>query len=302
MNRTRMLILASIALVLSVGVTLVTYRVLRGRLQPAQEMTKIVVAAGKVSLGTRLTTADLTVAPWPKGIVLDGSFQDPSEIIGRGVVTSMQPNEPVLESKLAPKDGGAGLMTTIPEGMRAMSVKVNDVIGVAGFVLPGTRVDVVLSGTVSGQGPVDTAKIILENVEVLAAGQNIDRDLNGKPVNVQVVTLLVSPEDAEKLALASAEGRIQLALRNPLDLDATNPQAIQRVALYSGSSVSRSRLLGSNRAPARTVRRTSARRSAPVQIAAAEPPSVPVLQPRVIEVQLIQGTKSEIIKFTRAAR
>src|SRR5262245_21091974 len=100
MNRTRMLILASIALVLSVVVTLVTYRVLSNRLQPAQEMTNIVVASDKIALGVRLTKADLTTAPWPKGVPLEGSFQDAAQLIGRGVITPLAPNEPVLETKL----------------------------------------------------------------------------------------------------------------------------------------------------------------------------------------------------------
>src|SRR5204863_3119078 len=117
MNRTRMLMLASVALVLSVVVTFLTYRLLRQRLQPPDEMTTIVVAAQKVALGSRLTAEDVRVAAWPKAAVLAGSAQDPAAFVGRGVIVPMEANEPILEAKLAPKDGGAGLVTTIPEGM-----------------------------------------------------------------------------------------------------------------------------------------------------------------------------------------
>src|SRR5258705_1393787 len=216
MNRTRMLMLASIALVLSVVVTFLTYRLLRQRLQPPDEMTTIVVATQKLALGQRLTAEDVRVTPWPRAAFLAGSAQDATAFIGRGVIVPLEANEPILESKLAPKDGGAGLTTTIPEGMRAVSIRVNDVIGVAGFVVPGSHVDVILSGSPTQGGTTDVAKIILENVQVLAAGQNIDQDINGKPQSAQVVTVLVTPEDSQKLALASTEGRMQLALRNPM--------------------------------------------------------------------------------------
>src|SRR5207249_988229 len=162
----------------------------------------VIVIRQKVSLGTKLTAADVRVAPWPKSVAISGTFHDLAEVTGRGVIVAMEANEPVLESKLAPKNGGAGLMIAIPEGMRAVSLKVNDVIGVAGFVVPGAKVDVILTGS-PGNGMLDAAKIILQNVEVLAAGQNVDVDREGKPMNVQVITLLVTPEDSEKLALIS---------------------------------------------------------------------------------------------------
>ena len=128
-------------------------------------------------------------------------------------------------------------MSTIPDGMRAVSVKVNDVIGVAGFVVPGSRVDLILSGSPTESGNVEMSKVILENIQVLAAGQNVANDDNGKPLNVQVVTLLVTPEQSERLALASVDGKIQLALRNPMDLEHTNPNAIRREHLFAGGSV-----------------------------------------------------------------
>ncbi len=292
MNRTRMLILASVALVLSVAVTFLTYRLLRDRLQPPDALTTIVVASQKLSLGTRLAAEHLRVAAWPKTAVLEGSIQDPAAFIGRGVIVPMEANEPVLESKLAPKEGGAGLTTAIPEGMRAVSIRVNDVIGVAGFVVAGTRVDVILSGSPTQSGAVDVARIILENVQVLAAGQNIDHDANGKPLTVQVVTLLVTPEDSQKLALATIEGRVQLALRNPLDMEAANPPLVQRVSLYTGAASSPPPVAAPVAAP---IRRVAARVPLPPP---PPPPPVPVVEaPRKLNVQLIQGSASQTVTF-----
>jgi pilus assembly protein CpaB len=286
-----MLMLASVALVLSVVVTFLTYRLLRQRLQPPDEMTTIVVASQRVALGSRLTAQDVRVAPWPKAAVVSGSAQDPAVFVGRGVIQPMEANEPILETKLAPKDAGAGLTTTIPEGMRAVSIRVNDVIGVAGFVVPGSRVDVILSGSPANNGATDVAKIILENVQVLAAGQNIDQDANGKPQAVQVVTLLVTPEDSQKLALASTEGRMQLALRNPLDKETPNPPLVLRASLYTGAP-----------APAPAPAAAPAPRPRRVVVAAAPPPPPPpaapvVAEPKKFQVQLIQGNASQTLTF-----
>lgn len=299
MNRTRMMVLASAALVLSVVVTFLTYRMLRQRLTPPEEMTTIVVVAQKTALGARLTQADVRVAPWPKAVQLEGSFHDLADVLGRGVIVPMALNEPVLEAKLAPKEGGAGLTTTIPEGMRAVAIRVNDVIGVSGFVVPGTRVDIILSGSLIG-GQIDIAKIILENVQVLAAGQNIEQDANGKPMNVQVITMLVTPEDAEKLALASVEGRMQLALRNPMDIEQLNPAMMHRTALYTGSNTAPAPPpppVTVAAAPAPPVRKTP-----PPQVAFVEkaPTPAPVAElPKVLQVQLIQGNQSQVVKFTQ---
>src|SRR5215471_711857 len=236
MNRSRMFILSAVAFVVALGVTFFTYHALRDRLQPPEDMSQIVVAAQNVSLGARLTEADLRMAPWPRAVPLEGSFKKFSDVVGRGVVTPMIANEPVLDSKLAPTGVAGGLTAAIPDGMRAVGVKVNDVIGVAGFVLPGTRVDVLVSGSPNKNGELEMSKVILENVQVLTAGQNVTSDANGKPQNVQVVTLLVGPDESQKLALASADGKIQLALRNPLDLARMNPQAVRRDALYGAST------------------------------------------------------------------
>src|SRR6266852_8389737 len=149
----------------------------------------------------------------------------------------MAENEPVLEGKLAEKEAGAGLSSTIPEGMRGLSVAVNEVVGVAGFVIPGTNVDVLVTGRVIGgarSGGDNITRTILENVRVLAAGQKIEQDREGKPQTVPVITLLVTPADAAKLAMASTEGKIQLALRNTIDSKMVNPPPVLQAALFAG--------------------------------------------------------------------
>jgi pilus assembly protein CpaB len=183
------------------------------------KMTPVVVAASNLDLGAALRAEDLRTINWPSEAVPAGTFSNPQELVGRGVITPIAQNETVLPSKLAPVGAGAGLPPMIPDGMRAMSVRVNDVIGVAGYVLPGTKVDVLVSISPTNQSTDMTSKVILTNVTVLTAGTRIERDIekDNKPVSVSVVTLLVDPLQAEALTLASTEGKIQLALRNPLD-------------------------------------------------------------------------------------
>ena len=235
MNRTRMLVFAFFALALSGLVAYYAYRMLSNRLAPPTEETvQIVVAAEKLTLGNRLTEQQLRVVNWPKANLPEGRFSDPNEIVGRGVIVPMSANEPVLDSKLASKEAGAGLTAAIPEGMRAVSVRVNDISAVAGFVTPGTHVDVIIVGSPGASGLI-TSKIFLENVEILSAGQNVERDQNGKPLNTQSVTMLVTPEDAQKIALAG-DARIQLALRNPIDIAIENPKGVQTASLYGTSS------------------------------------------------------------------
>jgi pilus assembly protein CpaB len=151
-------------------------------------------------------------------------------VVGRGVITPVRVNEPLLEGKLATKGAGGGLSVTIPEGMRAVSVKVDEVIGVAGFVVPGTRVDVVLTLNPRGRGE-SVTQVLLQNVPTLAAGASTQPDAQGKPQRVTVITLLVTPDQAETLILAANEGRIQLALRNTLDLATLEPRGARSASL-----------------------------------------------------------------------
>src|SRR5437773_2529754 len=297
MNRIRMLVLMGAALGLAGVVTLLTYKLFRERLKPAEDMVRVVVVNQKVALGTKLTAADIRMTAWPKSVALPGLFHDPAEVVGRGVILPMEMNEPVLESKLAGRNAGAGLMTTIPEGMRAVSIRVNDVIGVAGFVVPGSRVDVILTGSPARNGEVEMSKVILENVQVLAAGQNVTNDANGKPQSVQVVTLLVTPDDSQKLALASVDGRIQLSLRNPLDLDRMNPNAVRRESLYGASTGSAEKPPAPAPKPAGTG--VAARKIEPPPVAPPAPPAPVVVVPAKLQLQLIQGSKIETVTFEK---
>jgi len=234
MTRLRIFIVLGVAIGLGGTFALATYRYIQNR--PVREIalptTPVVVAAADLGLGSELRREDLRVIAWPTDALPAGSFSDVQAIIGRGLVQKLAQNEAILPGKLAPVGAGSGLPPVIPEGMRALSVRVNDVIGVAGYVLPGTRVDVVATVNPTSQQTDITSKVVLTNVLVLAAGTRIERDAEqNKPISVSVVTLLVGPSDAERLALASTEGKIQLALRNPLDTTAPPTPGIRPAAL-----------------------------------------------------------------------
>jgi pilus assembly protein CpaB len=180
--------------------------------------TPVVVAAQQLQLGSVVGPADVKVVDWPASNVPSGYATSVEQVVGRGVIQPVSINEPLLAGKLAAKEEGGGLPIVIPEGMRGVSVKVDEVIGVAGFVLPGTRVDVLVTINPQNDAEEATTRVILQNVQVLTAGQTIQKDAEGTPQTVTVITLLVSPEQAEELTLAATEGRIHLALRNTLDM------------------------------------------------------------------------------------
>lgn len=189
---------------------------------------RVVVAKADLSLGRQLRSEDLSAIEWPEASVPEGAFEDPASIVDRGLIVSVVRNEPILPAKLASKEAGAGLPPIIPPGKRALSVRVNEVIGVAGYVLPGTRVDVVATANPSSRAEDITTKVVLSNVEVLAAGTRLEQDTpDGKPMQVTVVTLLVTPDESERLTLASTEGKIQLALRNPLDTESPSTPGVK---------------------------------------------------------------------------
>lgn len=192
---------------------------------------KMVVATTDLPLGTVLRAEDVRVIDWHSPVLPVGYYGSSAEVIGRGLITPVSANEPLISAKLADMESGGGLPIVIPEGMRALSVRVDEVIGVAGFVLPGTRVDVLL--TIAGSSDIPVTRIILQNIQTLASGQTITRDADGTPQTVSVVTLLVSPEQAERLTLASNEGRIQLALRNTLDMADVSTPGVLTTALIA---------------------------------------------------------------------
>jgi pilus assembly protein CpaB len=279
--RTRVFVVFVFALTAGGAFAFATYRYVNNQAQaPTTKMktTHVVVAAANLTLGDELGADDLRVVEWPASSVPVSAFHTTEEVVGRGVIAPIVEHEPILPDKLASKDAGAGLPPAIPEGKRALSVSVNEVIGVAGYVLPGTRVDVLATVNPSQNQTEVTSKVILTNVPVLAAGTKIERDgTDDKPIAVTVVTLLVDPTEAERLTLASTEGKIQLALRNPLDTTAPPTPGIRPAAL-----------LGAMRAPAPA---PVARPAAPVRKVAA-PPVVPPPAPAPSStVEIIRGDK-----------
>jgi|SRR5690348_3870180 len=240
MNRTRLIIGLAAAIVIALFLSFYVYRELKNaQVAPPAATQHIVVAAQALQIGTRVDSSNLKLISWPGGEPVAGMFTRIEDCTNRALITPVVANEPILDAKLAPVAAGAGLPASIPEGMRALSVAVNDVVGVAGFVIPGTMVDVLVTGQIGGGGGSSSQNItrtILENVRVLAAGQKIEQDREGKPQTVPVVTLLVSPEDAAKLTMASTEGKIQLALRNTVDTKDANPPAVLQAVLFSGGT------------------------------------------------------------------
>jgi pilus assembly protein CpaB len=277
MNQNRMILGLAVAVVVAFLLSTFVYRQFQKASNVKPIVTQhIVVASKALPLGTRVDASNLRLISWPAGEPVVGMFTSIEECAGRALVADVAANELILDRKLAAKESGVGLPAVIPEGMRALSVAVNDVVGVAGFVTPGTMVDVLVTGKINGgsRGGEDTiTRTILENVRVLAAGQKIEQDREGKPQTVPVITLLVSPEDAGRLAMASTEGKIQLALRNTIDTKRVEPPSILEATLFSGA------------APA------APKHASPVRVAAPPPPA----SPYVIEV--ITGNKRENKSF-----
>lgn len=224
-----------VVLVALVAASIATYAIYRGIQRiPVREVEvagqPVVVAAKALTIGAMIGQGDVKIATWPTRSVVAGSFSRLEDVVGRGLVVEVAENEPITERRLAPREAGAGLQTTIPIGMRAVSVKVNEVIGVAGFVLPNTRVDVV--ATVGSQSETKT-RTVVSNLQVIAAGTRYDQQASkeGKAIPSTVVTLLATPEDAERVTLASQDGKILLVLRNPLDTEPTKTPGVRLDAL-----------------------------------------------------------------------
>src|SRR6266550_2502273 len=214
-RRTRTLVVVIVAVISATVASASVYRAVK-RI-PVREVEVahqfVILSSRPLALGARLAASDLKRVGWPSSSPLTGAFTRVQDVVGRGLVTGVGENEPITESKLAPREAGAGLSPAIPAGMRAISVKVNEVIGVAGFATPGARVDVV--ATVRRPGDA-ISRVLVANVPVLSAGTRYDQEQShdAKPIPSTVVTLMVTPEQAEKIALATNEGQITLMLRN----------------------------------------------------------------------------------------
>jgi pilus assembly protein CpaB len=275
MNWKRALLGLFFSAVIGLGAALYVYTQFQ-KVAAAKSMptSQVVVAAMPIPVGARLKASDLRLVTWPARQPLPGMFTRIEDCTDRALLTPVVANEPMLEGKLAPKEAGAGLAATIPDGMRAVSVSVNDVIGVAGFVVPGTMVDVLVTGS-GGGSTSSVTRTILENVRVMAAGQTIEQDREGKPQTVPVITLLVTPEDANTLTMASTRGRIQLALRNTLDSKKVDPADVHQASLF-----------GEAPTPAPAVKVSGKARMV-----------VPPPPPSTFTVEIIRGDKKELAHF-----
>src|ERR1700723_576807 len=233
MNRSRLLMIGVLALALGSIAGLFAYRNLQSRSGSGESGVPVVVAADDIQVGARIEEHDVRIANLPPSSLPANTYDRRSKVLGHGVVVPIAKGEFILPSKLAGEEAGAGLPSLIPNGMRAVSVRVNEVVSVAGFVTPGTRVDVLLTGTPGTNGDQQTTTV-LQNVAVLASGHTLERNSSGEAQNTAVITLLVSPDDAQRLTLASSQGHIQLALRNPLDTKQDEFPASNSRGLYKG--------------------------------------------------------------------
>jgi pilus assembly protein CpaB len=236
-RRTRPWLMLAVALASGGLAALLAMRYLQQRTTPlaAQPIrANMVVAARPLPVGTILSDQHVKTIEWTGGALPLGYLGSAQDAVGRGLISDLQENEPLLETKLAPKGAGGGLPIIISEGKRALTMRVNEVSGVAGFVTPNTRVDVLLTMENQNTGGEQATRIIMQDMRVLAAGQSIQPDKEGKPRSVPVVTFLVTPEQAETLALASQQGGIQLALRNQMDTSEVKTTGARRSALMRG--------------------------------------------------------------------
>jgi pilus assembly protein CpaB len=279
------------AFVVASVASLMLYRLLNRpqTTKAAAVTTQIVLASHDLEVGAVLKEQDVQLADWP-GPSPAGASTKAQDLVGRGVIMPIYAKEPVVESRLAAKGAGGGLASMIPPGMRAVAVRVNEVVGVAGFVTPGMRVDVLISGNrPGGDGSLGTlTRTLLQNLEVLSAGQDIKKDAEGKPVAVQVVNLLVTPEQAEQLSLATSQTNVQLVLRNPLDRETTKTPGTALALLFTGDKLR----LGTEQ---------QAARPRPIVVA---PKPAPVVQPEPAPkkeapfvMEILSGTKKSEQKF-----
>jgi pilus assembly protein CpaB len=287
MNRTRILVVAGIALALALLASVGTYRFLSGSHRGAElarlQTVGIVVALVEIPLGSTINPNQVAVSAWPKDNYPKEALADPKIAVGRVALRDFFPGEPVVESKLVPLNKATGLLSLkVPPGMRAFSVKVNEVVGVGGFLVPDSRVDVIVTTSPFQKDQGLISKIVLEDVRVLAAGQAIEQKDN-KPVTVNTVTLAVTPEEAEKLALASNDGNIQLILRGFADTEKVMTGGVDKARLLSPV---RNAPVAPASAPAKEGKPRRVSRKAPSPAAASAP-----LPRNSNTVEVIRGNK-----------
>ena len=290
MNRnTRTLIVLLVAVATAAVATALVYQAIQRR--PVQQVQQpqafVVVAAKALQTGERISAGGVKLVGWPAEALVPGSFTKVEDVIDRGVLTQIAENEPLTETKVAPVGAGAGLPPTIPPGMRAISVRVNEVVGVAGFVTPGNRVDVFVTLT---RNDSSLTRVVTSNVQVLTAGTKYEQDKSksGEAIPSTVVTLLLSPEEAERVVLAAAQGQIMLALRNPMDLEQTKTQGTRLASLYgdvpSAPAAQAAKAL-------ETAPKAAGPRPRPVAAPLVVAPPPPPPEPKPYTVEAIRGAK-----------
>jgi pilus assembly protein CpaB len=236
MNRTRLMMIGVLALAVGFLAAVYVYRNLQPKSSMPADTAEIMVAANDLQVGARVEDRDVRIIRILSSDMPPGAPRKKADVIGHGVIIPIFKGEFILPNRLAGENAGSGLPALIPPGMRAVSVRVNEIVSVAGFVTPGTRVDVLLTGAPTGSGEQQTTTV-LQNVAVLASGHTLERTSSGEAQNTAVITLLVTPDDAQRLTLASTEGHIQLALRNPLDTKQDDVPASNSRGLYRGLPV-----------------------------------------------------------------
>jgi pilus assembly protein CpaB len=278
MSQIRLLFTFFAALIVALAASYLVYKQVARRAEPLAGTTRIFVAARDLPIGVPLGAEDLKETAWTSETTPAGAVTDSSKLVGRSLIYPVFAGEPVLMNKLAAEGSGAGLSAVISEGMRAVSIRVDEVVAVAGFVVAGTRVDVLLTGSPTENGGADrVTQTILENAQVLAAGQQIQPDAEGKPESVNVVTLLCTPEDAARVVLAASEGRIQLVLRNPADgqADGKPTPVVKRTQLFARAAPP---------PPPPAVRAPAPRVEPPAPVVVVPPP------PTTAAIQVIRGS------------
>jgi pilus assembly protein CpaB len=262
-----------------------------------KNLNKVAVAKVAIPIGSKIIPEQIMVVQFPKESTPDGAFDSAEKLAGRVAVVNISARDPITDSKLAAEGSSAGLSAVIPEGYRAMTVKVDDAAGISGFIMPGTMVDVVVTiDPREGSGNKDPiSKIVLQNIKVLANGQNIDKPENEREANaVKAVTLQVTPEEAEKLALASAEGKLQLVMRNQIDQGDEQTKGVNKRNLLTGDAATPAPEPGALKSEQPKAAPKPVRR-APAPKPAAAAPAAPQPTPRAVE--MIEGAKKRNVEF-----
>jgi len=289
----RFLMVLGVSLVFAIVVSSVFYQ-MTSKAAPAKkventELTDLVIAGRPLSVGLTIKSTDVKVIKVPKAAFPKGAFTKPEDVLDRPVTSNILLEEPILDGRLAQRGSGTGLAPVIPVGMRAVTVRVNDVVGVAGYVLPGMRVDILITGHPPGN-PMKITKTVLQNLTVLSAGKTMQTDQSGKPVDAPNVTLLVTPAQAETLTLAGNEGHIQLVLRNGGDQNIEKTDGASVAALYGAHSKTPRNASSDGDEPAP---RPRVRREPPPVIAAA-PPMLPPPPPPPDQIISIRGIERKV--------